>query len=66
MEIADEEFAEESSGNDFGGAGVEGFWEELMGVAGFWGWAHLLDRASLRINVSDVFEANIQLRHRRA
>ena len=41
VEIADEEFAEESSGDDFGGAGVEGFWEESR-VAGFWVCAHIL------------------------
>jgi hypothetical protein len=32
VEIADEEFAEEGSGYDFGGAGVEGSWEELRRV----------------------------------
>ena len=29
VEIADEEFAEEGSGDDLGGAGVEGSWEEF-------------------------------------
>ena len=41
VEGADEEFAEESSGDDLGGAGVEGSWEELGGVVGFWGCAHI-------------------------
>ena len=41
VEIADEELAEEGSGDDFGGAGVEGSWEELGGVVGFWGCAHI-------------------------
>ena len=41
MEGADEEFAEEGSGYGFGGAGVEGSWEELGGVTGLWGCAHI-------------------------
>lgn len=36
VEIADEKFAEEGSGDDFGGAGVEGFWEEFGGVTDRW------------------------------
>ena len=42
LEIADEEFAEEGSGYDLGGAGVKGSWEEFRGVTGLWGWAHIL------------------------
>jgi hypothetical protein len=41
VEIADEELAEEGSGDDFGGAGVEGSWEELRGLVGLWRWAHI-------------------------
>ena len=41
MEIADEEFAQEGAGYGFGGAGVEGSCEELGGVMGLWGWAHI-------------------------
>jgi len=41
VEGADEEFAGEGSGYGFGGAGVEGSWEELGGVTGLWGCAHI-------------------------
>ena len=41
VEIADEEPAEEGSGYSFGGAGVEGSWQELGGVTGLWGYAHI-------------------------
>lgn len=41
MEVADEELAQEGSGDDLGGAGVEGSWEELGGVTGLWGCAHI-------------------------
>ena len=41
MEGADEELAEEGSGDDLGGAGVEGSWEELGGVVGFWCGCHI-------------------------
>ena len=37
VEIADEEFAKEGSGDDFWGAGVEGSWKELGRVTGLWG-----------------------------
>jgi len=40
VEIADEEFSEEGSGDGVGGAGVEGSWEELLWVAGLRGCAH--------------------------
>jgi hypothetical protein len=35
LEVADEELAEEGSGYDVRGAGVEGSWEQLWGVTGF-------------------------------
>lgn len=35
VEVADEELAEEGPGYDFGGAGVEGSWDELWEVTGF-------------------------------
>src|ERR1700754_1997306 len=38
VEIADEEFSEEGSGDDLGGAGVEGSWEEFG--PGSWGCSH--------------------------
>ena len=47
VEITDEELAEEGSGDYFGGAGVEGSWEELGGVMDFGGCAHILCRESL-------------------
>src|SRR5271163_875032 len=36
VEVADEELAEEGSGDDFGGAGVEGSWEGLREVTDAW------------------------------
>jgi hypothetical protein len=39
VEIADEDLAEEGSGDDLGGARVEGFWEKLREVG--WGGAHI-------------------------
>ena len=42
LEVADEELAEEGSGYDLGGAGVEASWEEFEGVTGLWRNAHIL------------------------
>ena len=41
MEVADEELAEEGSGDGFGGAVVERSYEELGGVTGLWGCSHI-------------------------
>ena len=42
VEIVDEKLAEEGSGDDLGGTGVESSWKELGGVMGLWGCAHFL------------------------
>ena len=49
VEIADEELAEEGSGDDVGGAGVEGLREEFRVVAGFWECAHILGAGFLEL-----------------
>jgi hypothetical protein len=41
VEIADEKLAEEGAGDDIRGAGVEGSLEELRGVTGLCGCAHV-------------------------
>src|ERR1700734_3191780 len=42
VEIADEELAEEGSGDDLGGARVEGSSEEFGEVTGLWETAHIV------------------------
>ena len=55
VEIADEELAEESSGDGVGGAGVEASWEEFRGLVGLWSWAHIFqERESLSATCSVV------------
>jgi hypothetical protein len=41
VEVADEELAQEGSGDDFGGAEVEGSWEELRGATRLWRCTHI-------------------------
>jgi hypothetical protein len=55
VEIADEELAEEGSGDDLGGAGVEGSWEELRGVTGLRGGTHIFRELEIALLSAALF-----------